>query len=1858
MSKTAAIEKQLNAFRIESDEPGDYPYVAKIKRLPKELRGPAFAILDLDEMGRDLPTSWNDHAKWLTAHKKVVVQQAKFEKLSAAKRRKIFACFAPKIDKAMEDAWQHLKTTPYQVGYVHRPFRSPKDPSATLSSRIHWLASFVHCISDFDPQVITLPWLATWTPYAFSYSGDCVVPILISALDQRGAVGDEVYEILRQSVTREHSVGIMGDHVIGSLLGSNRTEGWELIEKTLLAAQRQEGLRQSIVQMSHLAHPNAFERMLKLILDKNLIRFSSVGRSVNLWFGLLWDSVSTKIMTEYVEEILRFIGSADERKKAITSSDAETVYRGLWSMAFHDVPSTVPQAAKLLKHPSDEVRYVAAWMLSLIGTKDAVQAMKIAIDDDNLQIALLAASGADNLDVDDDDSVDEKSSRKTDKLNFARLERLYARMPEKPKKLAPIVWPWTERKSDRNVVAECLLGELGDRPPTVLLPYLKGFNSWQHRSVIEHLSSQKKWDPLTRSTLFELAGHASADVREAALEALKDKLPTDDEREVLERYLSRTSADLRLAVVSFLLKGPIDAVLASADRLLGDGTRNRRLAGLEMLRQLSERANQEASEPAPDQPKPRRGTKGKTTAKSKAVSRGKRSALSGVELRTACQERAAEYQANRKQITADEKVQLDAIATSDRQAYSLDNAFGLMDPKKRSPIVAPEKKKVLAISKAAVACLKDLDDLVHVHRKEIVEIKSWRDTQEMPLGEVESYFLPNLDLKKPFGPQRKKFPLLEVWEAWKSKRSAKLKDSDGLELLRAMMAAEVFGEYRYDDLRDWIKKPDRKKLALGVLGELNPPKLRNESLVAEIVEWLFYLEIPKGCVDYLLDCTENAFANVPPAMNQALVELAKDDEDDYSDEEKDWRNLDVFNSWEQCLDRFVKRTDIKLTKKQRQRIWQLNRFHDEPIPGATRNRMELDYVADSFRSGFATFDDIADVMLGPGRGRWSGYNDLSNLTRVPLAKASRETLSSTDGLEEWIERARERILEIELARGEAETVASAAAMELSGLVGTETLMRIMATLGRDKFKVVRGWNASPTKSRAATLTQLVSVTHPGPNDTPQQFSKLIRQAIADGYCDETRLLELAFLAPQWTKFIEAHLKWDGFAEGLYWFLAHMSNWDDSAKTAAAGAEGLEDDVDDNDDEFDDYDDEDDAESQSIKKPPKMSAWERLVLERTPLTGQDRREGAVDVEWFHRTWEQLGSKRWQGLSEAAKFSANASQARKAQFLADVLLGKAKKKDLVDGIKKRNLKDNVRLLGLLPLEKGAKRDKDLMDRYEVLQAYKKYARGLSSLTKPEAFRALDIGFSNLARLAGYRDPLRLEWSLEAESVKDLAQGPVSVTKDGVTVTLSLDESAKPQISIRRGEKPLKSIPAPIKKKHAAIRDLAERGKELRTKSTRMKQSLESAMCRGDEISSSELIQLMQHAILAPQLSRLILVGEGIMGYPDKGGKVLRDHAGKLEPIKKSESLRIAHPSDLLKSKKWDRWQRECFQSERVQPFKQIFRELYVVTPQEKKDVTASSRFAGQQIGPRQAMALWNSRGWNTQDEVFKTFHELSLVAEVCFQWDFGTAAEIEGLTLETVQFRARDDYRPMKLAKVPANVFSEVMRDIDLVVSVAHRGEVDPEASASTVEMRAMLITETCKLLKLGNVQIKKSHAFIKGHYGEYSLHLGSGNVQRMPGGALAILPVHAQHRGRLFLPFADDDPRTAEVVAKVLLLARDEEIQDPMILDQLAVPQKSRKPIVSDDPEPTTKKGKRRTAKSTKQAATAKAASKRRYELSSGKSSKFWEITLSGSSVTTTWGRIGSKGQSKTKDFDDQAAAESEYERLVTEKTGKGYKETT
>jgi DNA ligase-1 len=66
--------------------------------------------------------------------------------------------------------------------------------------------------------------------------------------------------------------------------------------------------------------------------------------------------------------------------------------------------------------------------------------------------------------------------------------------------------------------------------------------------------------------------------------------------------------------------------------------------------------------------------------------------------------------------------------------------------------------------------------------------------------------------------------------------------------------------------------------------------------------------------------------------------------------------------------------------------------------------------------------------------------------------------------------------------------------------------------------------------------------------------------------------------------------------------------------------------------------------------------------------------------------------------------------------------------------------------------------------------------------------------------------------------------------------------------------------------------------------------------------------------------------------------------------------------------------------------------------------------------------------------------------------------------------------------------------------------------------------------------------------------------------------------------------------------------------------------------------------------------KRRFEFVEGNSAKFWEITTSGADVTVTFGRLGTDGQKQTKTLSSADAAAKHAEKLIGQKTAKGYHE--
>jgi uncharacterized protein (TIGR02996 family) len=65
---------------------------------------------------------------------------------------------------------------------------------------------------------------------------------------------------------------------------------------------------------------------------------------------------------------------------------------------------------------------------------------------------------------------------------------------------------------------------------------------------------------------------------------------------------------------------------------------------------------------------------------------------------------------------------------------------------------------------------------------------------------------------------------------------------------------------------------------------------------------------------------------------------------------------------------------------------------------------------------------------------------------------------------------------------------------------------------------------------------------------------------------------------------------------------------------------------------------------------------------------------------------------------------------------------------------------------------------------------------------------------------------------------------------------------------------------------------------------------------------------------------------------------------------------------------------------------------------------------------------------------------------------------------------------------------------------------------------------------------------------------------------------------------------------------------------------------------------------------------RRFEFVEGGSSKFWEVKVEESEQIVRFGKIGTAGQEKTKEFDGPGEAKADTKKLIAEKTGKGYVE--
>lgn len=628
------------------------------------------------------------------------------------------------------------------------------------------------------------------------------------------------------------------------------------------------------------------------------------------------------------------------------------------------------------------------------------------------------------------------------------------------------------------------------------------------------------------------------------------------------------------------------------------------------------------------------------------------------------------------------------------------------------------------------------------------------------------------------------------------------------------------------------------------------------------------------------------------------------------------------------------------------------------------------------------------------------------------------------------------------------------------------------------------------------------------NDRNTVFTNIIRHCYPiEGDCaellkregfSEKRLVEVAMLAPQWIDIVQEVLKWDGFKDACYYFIAHMKQYDFEKKKAE-------------------------------------------IVQYTDIEPSDLNDGAFDIEWCQNIYGTLGQKRFSMIYQAAKFLCENSFHTRARKYADACWGKQSKEEFLTQAKGKRNKDALNAYCIAPIED----DKDLLTRYLYVQQFLKETKNFGAQRQASEKRACEIALMNLARNSRFETVTRLSWMMETEVVQQYSDFLKPQQVEDIEVWIEIDEFGKNEICVMKNQKKQKSIPAKMKN-NEKIQEIKGVHTLLNNQYKRSRQMLQTAMEERIVLGKEEIDAISRNLVVAPMLRTLVLKNGEHFGFYKDG--MLQ---GLNETYEVDGELFIAHPFDFYKAGAWKDYQKYVFENQMVQPFKQIFRELYLKL-EDELPISMTKRYSGYQIQPQKAAGALKSRRWNASYEsgLERVYHREDLVACLYADADWFSPSDIEAPSIDYVAFYHRKNNKPKEIKDIDDVIYSEIMRDVDLAVSTAYVGGVDPITSFSTVELRRAIIEYTCDLMKLKNVTVQEHFVNIEGKHNNYHVHLGSGMIHQDGGSSIHMVPVYSGKRGKVYLPFLDEDPMSAQILTKVLMLAEDTKIKDPAILNQI------------------------------------------------------------------------------------------------------------
>jgi hypothetical protein len=463
------------------------------------------------------------------------------------------------------------------------------------------------------------------------------------------------------------------------------------------------------------------------------------------------------------------------------------------------------------------------------------------------------------------------------------------------------------------------------------------------------------------------------------------------------------------------------------------------------------------------------------------------------------------------------------------------------------------------------------------------------------------------------------------------------------------------------------------------------------------------------------------------------------------------------------------------------------------------------------------------------------------------------------------------------------------------------------------------------------------------------------------------------------------------------------------------------------------------------------------------------------------------------------------------------------------------------------------------------------------------------------------------LTVEELEDFAVPSYSLDADGKTeltigdakAIVSLSEDGHVAVIWRNADdKFVKSVPSHIKKAFGKeVKSVSSLAKELEQAYYAQRYRLESSFVNLSTMSLGHWRQfLIDHPLLGFLGRRLIWVFCNERGWEQSGlyckGQFCGPSGEGLD-LSPATKVHLWHPLSTEASEV-QQWRERIFASAVRQPFRQAFREFYQITDDERETKMHSNRFAGILMRQHQFSSLCRARGWKYR-LMGADFDGFNVPTKLLASWKMHAEFYVDlpsdrkpallesalgeksgygiNLFLGSDQVRFYRDRREIAIEEVPAIVYSEIMRDVELFTSVSAVGQdetwadqgdrgigvvasrMDINELSAMLALRIEILSRVLPLTPIAeHCKIEKTWLVVRGHLGTYRIEALLGGVLRMTDSGVRQLKIPQKLLDGVSIDFSafpiDLDHRTEMILRKAFVLANDWKIDSPDLIRQL------------------------------------------------------------------------------------------------------------